>query len=241
MKKRMIQIGATANCTLAIFPTFCLPIVEYHAKFNLPNTNTSIVFYYVVQLLLLPFFAIATDQIVRYRAKCNMAIKTALSISSQTLTSQKAFSIFFMQIRGTELHVKYNKLKQIQIKQKKIKNTKLLKSSPDLKRPGLRPGRAAEGGRRGHRGNRPWRCGGSCDWNKLFIVFVYVVSINYTTIFHVKIRFVHCITILIFDPTFHVTENKQDLILSILRSSISNVETATSHLNQLRQDKHLSF
>ena len=170
-----------------------------------------------------------------------MAIKTALSISNQTLTSQKAFSSFFMQIRGTELHVKYNKLKQIQIKQKKIKNTKLLRSSPDLKRPGLRLGRAAEGGRRGHRGIRPCRCGGSCDLNKLFIVFVSVVSINYTTIFHVKIRFVHCITILIFYPTFHVTENKQDLILSILRSSISNVGTATSHLNQLRQDKHLSF
>ena len=95
LTKGMIKIWVTANCTSAIFPTFCLPIVEYHAKFNLPNTNTSIVFYYVVQLLLLPFFAIATDQIGQYRAKCNLAIKTALSISSQTLTSQKAFSIFF--------------------------------------------------------------------------------------------------------------------------------------------------
>ena len=89
---------------------------------------------------------------------------------------KKLFLFFFMQIRGTELHVKYNKLKQIQIKQKKIKNTKLLKSSPDLKRPGLRPGRAAEGGRRGHRGNRPCRCGGSCDWNKLFIIFFDLIN-----------------------------------------------------------------
>ena len=31
---------------------------------------------------------------------------------------------------------------------------------PDLKRAGLRPGRA-EGGRRGQRGSRPCRCGGS--------------------------------------------------------------------------------
>ena len=148
-----------------------------------------------------------------------------------------------MQIQGTELHIKYSKNKWSKYKysKRKLKTPNKLKSSPDLKRPGLRPGRAADGGRRGHRGIRPCRCGGSCDWNKLFIVFVSVVSINYTTIFHVKIRFVHCITILIFDPTFHVTENKQDLILSILRSSISNVGTATSHLNQLRQDKHLSF
>ena len=71
--------------------------------------------------------------------------------------------------------------------------------------------------------------GGSCNLNKLFIIFVSVVSSNYMTIFHSKIKFVHRTTILTSDPTLYVTEN---LILPILRSSISNVGTATSHQSQ---------
>ena len=41
--------------------------------------------------------------------------------------------------------------------------------SPDLKRAGLRPGRA-EGGRRGHRGRSPCRCGGNWNWIKSILI-----------------------------------------------------------------------